>query len=406
MKILVINTGSSSIKFKLFELPQEQELLGGTVEKIGEKKGSMRYMLTTPTGEKIEEQMEEAFTDYRSGLHKIAEVLFKREYGLLNNPEDIQVVGHRVVHGGERFSQPVRINDQVLQQIEALVPLAPLHNPPNLEGIKVSYEIFPAAQQMAVFDTAFHQTLPSFAYRYAIPHHFYEKHQVRVYGMHGTSHQYVAQQAAHYLERPLQNLHLITVHLGNGCSMTAIKEGKSFDTSMGFSPLAGLVMGTRSGDIDPAVIFYMGRRLQMSMDEIDQTLNKQSGLKGLAHSNDLRDIIQREAEGEQEAKQALELYTYRIKKYLGAYYAALGKVDAIIFTAGVGENSPLIRARSCAGLERLGILIDPAKNAAKTTTIREIQQPNSAVKILVIPTNEELAIAREAYELVQTKQSD
>lgn len=405
MKILVINTGSSSIKYKLFNLPQAREISSGVMERIGERGGKLSFSIESSEGNIIEEVIEEDFEDHRSGLNKIAEILFRQEYHLINSSEDIKAVGHRVVHGGESFQEPVLVDDEVIQQIEKLVPLAPLHNPPNLEGIKVAREVFPSAQQVAVFDTAFHQSLPPYAYHYAISDHFYKEHGIRVYGMHGTSHQYVAQQAAMYLKKELRMANFISIHLGNGCSMTAIKNGKSIDTSMGFSPLPGLVMGTRSGDIDPAVVFYMGTKMNMSFQEIDQTLNKHSGLKGLTGSNDLRDIIKRKEEGDEEAHLAIEMYTYRIKKYIGAYYAALGRVDALIFTAGVGENSTLIREKSCQGLEALGIHVDRDKNQQKKSTwvssrIQEIQTDESLVKILIVPTNEELSIAQQAYHLL------
>lgn len=400
MKILVINTGSSSIKYKLFNILQEKEISSGIVERIGEARGKLSFSIELSDEKKIEDTVEADFKDHRSGLKKIAEILFHPEYRLLNSPQDIRAVGHRVVHGGEAFQEPVIIDNEVIHQIEKLIPLAPLHNPPNLEGIKVARDVFPEAPQIAVFDTAFHQTIPAHAYRYAIPDHFYKEHGIRVYGMHGTSHQYVAEQAALHLKQNLDKINLITMHLGNGCSITAIRNGRSVDTSMGFSPLPGLIMGTRSGDIDPAVVFYMGTHLNMSFKEIDQTLNKKSGLKGLSGSNDLRDIIKRQEEGEKDARLALDMFTYRIKKYIGAYFAALGRVDAIVYTAGVGENSALIREKSCEGLEVLGIQIDNDKNQHKKSGILEIQANDSAVKILVVPTNEELSIAQQAYHLL------
>lgn len=405
MKILVINTGSSSIKYKLFHLPQEREISSGIVERIGEAGSKISFSMESVNGNIIEDTVEEDFEDHRSGLKKIAEILFRKEYQLLNSPEDIQAVGHRVVHGGETFQEPVIIDNKVVQQIEKLIPLAPLHNPPNLEGIRVAREVFPSASQVAVFDTAFHQSLPPYAYHYAIPSSFHKEHGIRVYGMHGTSHQYVAQQAAKYLKKDVETVNFITIHLGNGCSMTAISNGKSVDTSMGFSPLSGLMMGTRSGDIDPAVVFYMGNQMNMSLEEINQLLNKKSGLKGLTGSNDLRDIIKWQEKGDETASLVLDMYIYRIKKYIGAYYAALGKLDAIVFTAGVGENSPLIREKACQGLEALGIQVDKDKNqqhksGVAASRIREIQADDSLVKIMVVPTNEELSIAQQTYQVL------
>jgi acetate kinase len=294
----------------------------------------------------------------------------------------------------------VIIDDAVLAVIRALIPYAPLHNPANLQGILVAQQIFEQATQVAVFDTAFHQTLPPRAYRYAIPNELYQEHGVRVYGFHGTSHLFVAGQTAAFLGKPMAETTLISAHLGNGASMAAIKNGQSMDTSLGFTPLPGLMMGTRSGDLDPAIIFYLARRLKMSIDEIDALLNKRSGLLGVAGSSDLRDVEARAAQGDANAELALEIYTYRIKKYIGAYLAALGPIDALVFTAGVGENSALVRSRSCAGLAHLGIVLDEAKNEARAPGIRAIHAPQSQVQILVIPTNEELEIARQTLAVL------
>ncbi len=400
MKILVINTGSSSIKYKLFDFPEKQEISQGTVERIGEENGSLHFEASTPEGKRIEHTLEQPFENHQSGLQEIARILLNPAYHMLKSAQEVQAIGHRVVHGGEVFKAPVVISEAVTAQIKALIPLAPLHNPANLTGIEVARKVFPQATQVAVFDTAFHQSLPDYAYRYAVPHRFYKENSVRVYGMHGTSHQYVAGQAATYLDKPLKRLNLITIHLGNGCSMTAIRQGKSIDTSMGFSPLAGLMMGTRSGDIDPAVVLYMGEQLGMSLQEIDHILNKESGLKGLTGSNDLRDVTRRLEEGDPQAQLALTMYTYRIRKYIGAYVAILGRVDALVFTAGVGENSTLIRSRSCQELSHIGIHIDERKNEQPAQGIREVQADDSPVKILIVPTNEELAIAQQTYALV------
>jgi acetate kinase len=327
--------------------------------------------------------------------------------GVIQSPQEIAAIGHRVVHGGERFSQPTVITADVQETIKKLIPLAPLHNPANLTGIEVAIELFPQATQVAVFDTAFHQTMPPQAYRYAIPNQLYEEHAIRSYGFHGTSHLYVTNQAIAYLgqsprRRGPADTNLIIAHLGNGCSITAVRGGKSVDTSMGFSPLAGLIMGTRSGDIDPAIPFFLGTSLDMSFAEIDKLLNKQSGLLGLTGQNDLRDIEERQAQGEAAAQLALEMYAYRLKKYIGAYFAALGRVDALVFTAGVGQHSDVIRALSCTGLENLGIILDEEKNLkGPTGPVTEIQAESSPVKVLIIPTNEELEIANQAVGVLR-----
>lgn len=397
MKILVINSGSSSIKYKLFEMPASTVLVAGMVEKIGEAESNITHNVTSRNLEKSENLN---ITNHQQGFDKILSLLTDQEYGVIEHPGDIDAVGHRVVHGGEKFNAPVVINDEVRKQIDDLAFLAPLHNPPNLLGIEVATEFFKDVPQVAVFDTAFHQSMPASSYRYAIPKWLYQDHGIRVYGMHGTSHHYVAQQAAEYLKQSLDELSLITIHLGNGCSMAAIQKGKCLDTSMGLSPLPGLIMGTRSGDIDPSIYYFLGTQLKMSLEEIDNLLNKESGLKGLTGENDLRKIIARKEEGDQESRLALEMYTYRIKKYIGAYAAALGQLDAIIFTAGVGENSAYIREKVCDGLGILGITLDTEKNNQRSGQLQEIQQEASQAKILVIPTNEELEIAYKTMYLL------
>ena len=401
MKILVINSGSSSIKYQLFDMTRKEVMTSGLIERIGLENGRVVHRRYNG-GEEREVAKETSVPNHEEGLRIIADLLVDPEHGAITHTSEVDAVGHRVVHGGEHFSATTLINEEVLETIRRLIPLAPLHNPPNLEGIEVAMKIFPQARQVAVFDTAFHQTMPPEAYRYAIPNSFYTEHGVRVYGFHGTSHRYVARMAAEYLGKPLGETNLITAHLGNGASITAIRNGKSVDTSMGFSPLPGLVMGTRSGDIDPAVIFYMANGLGMSMDEIDTVLNKKSGLLGLAGSSDLRDILKKNEGGDSEAALALSLYTYRIKKYIGAYLAVLGRVDALVFTAGVGENSPYIRWHACEGLTRLGISLDREKNEAKIRGITEIHGNDSSVSVLVIPTNEELEIALQTEALIKT----
>ncbi|HID51960.1 MAG TPA: acetate kinase [Anaerolineae bacterium] len=397
MKILVINSGSSSIKYQLFDMPGATAVAGGLVERIGEAMGRVLYW--SQAGAKIEREM--PIADHRQGLMQVVALLLDEQDGVIGAAGEITAVGHRVVHGGEKFSQPTVIDAEVMDTIRELIPLAPLHNPANLSGIEVAREIFPEAVQTAVFDTAFHQTMPPRAYRYAIPNALYAEEHIRVYGFHGTSHLYVSKMALEHLGKPAAETNLISIHLGNGASMTAVAGGKSIDTTMGFSPLPGLIMGTRSGDLDPAVIFYLSERLDMSIPEIDRLLNKQSGLLGLTGVNDVRDIQARSEAGDMAAALALEMYAYRIKKYIGAYTAVLGHLDAIIFTAGVGQNSAAVRRLVCAGLESLGIALDEVKNAAGVTgPVSEIQGENGRVKILIIPTNEELEIASQTYALV------
>ena len=380
MKILVINTGSSSIKYQLFDLAADVVLASGVLERIGEEAG---------------------VRDHRAGMEQIVRSLTDPGQGVIRAAAEIAAVGHRVVHGGEAFRRPVLIDEQVLAAIRQNVPLAPLHNPANLVGIEVARSLFPGVPQVAVFDTAFHQTLPPRAFRYGLPRELYERHRIRRYGFHGSSHQYVAKEAARRLGRPLAELNLITIHLGNGASITAIAKGQSVDTSMGMTPLEGLLMGTRSGDLDPSILFHLAEFFSMSVGEIHNLLNQQSGLKGICGENDMREILKRRAAGDKLAALAVEIYTYRIKKYIGAYYAVLGEVDALVFTAGVGENAPEIREQACAGLQRLGIALDPEKNAGASGSPREIQSAQSTVKVLVIPTNEELEIARQTLEVLQ-----
>lgn len=398
MKILVINSGSSSIKYQLFDIDRKAVMTAGIVERIGLADSRIKHKVFRD-GKPQEVVKALAVRNHEEGLEHVAALISDPEIGVISDPGEITAVGHRVVHGGERFSDTTIIDQEVIDVVRELIPLAPLHNPANLEGIEVAMRIFPAATQVAVFDTAFHQTMPAQSYRYAIPNRFYAEERIRSYGFHGTSHLYVTKAAAKYLGRPRAETNLITAHLGNGASITAVRGGQSVDSSMGFSPLPGLMMGTRSGDLDPAIVFYMGGKLGMSLAEIDRTLNKQSGLLGIAGSSDVRDVQDRMAAGEADAQLALDMYTYRIKKYIGAYMAALGRVDALVFTAGVGENSAFIRRRACEGLENLGIAIDAAKNEGAIDGVTEIQAEDSAIKVLVIPTNEELEIAIQTRDI-------
>jgi len=401
MKILVINTGSSSIKYELFDMDNHLAVASGMAEKIGEDTSLIIHKRILPNGESVEKMEAVLIADHHEGMKRIVDLLVDPELGPIQDKSDISAIGHRVVHGGETFQSTTIIDEEVIAAIRENIPLAPLHNPPNLVGIEVARSVFPDATQVAVFDTAFHQTIPMKAFLYAIPFDMYRKSRVRRYGFHGTSHAYVAQRAADYTGQPLAELNLITIHLGNGASMAAVKLGKCVDTTMGMTPLAGLVMGTRSGDVDPALPFFMANHLGMSLREIDEVLNNDSGLKGLCGTNDMRDVIEKIDAGDDRARIALDVYAYRIKKYIGAYFAALGSLDVVVFTAGIGENAPYVRELSCSGLNGLGIEIDEERNYGTGSGIREISSQKSTVKVLVIPTDEELEIAQETKTVLQ-----
>ena len=392
MNILVINSGSSSIKYEYFDLEKHQAPASGVLERIGETNACLTHRNQDAQGRSQETRSEQAVADHRAGLEWIGRML--EESGLTNDRNELHGIGHRVVHGGETFKEPTLINDVVIAAIRAQTPLAPLHNPANLVGIEEACRFAPNVPQVAVFDTAFHQTIPSVAYQYAIPQALYEKHQVRRYGFHGTSHRYITQQAADHLEKPIEQVNLIIFHLGNGASAAAIRGGQSVDTSMGMTPMEGLIMGTRCGDIDPAIIFYLGRVTGQSPEEIEALLNKESGLKGICGATDMREVISRKEAGDEQARLAHDMVAYRIKKYLGSYYAVLGRVDAVVFTGGIGENVHSIRAAACEKLENLGIELDSRKNTQRTGGIQEIHKDDSPTKLLVIPTNEELQIAQ------------
>jgi acetate kinase len=404
MKVLVINSGSSSIKYQLFDMTARKVLASGVLEQIGEARSRLTHLTRNARDEMVEIVKIAKVADHQAGFQLIGSVL--SESGALADTGELSGIGHRVVHGGEEFKEPTRINKKVIDTIRRLIPLAPLHNPANLMGIEVAMQSAPEVPQIAVFDTAFHQSIPAHAFRYAIPRNLYEAHHVRRYGFHGTSHYYVAKQAANLLHRTLQSLNLITLHLGNGASMTAVKGGRSLDTSMGMTPLEGLIMGTRSGDIDPAIIFYLERKTGMERDKVEFILNHESGLKGICGVNDMREIEKLAEAGNARARLAIEMVCYRIKKYIGAYYAVLGQLDALVFTAGIGENSPLIRARSCRGLSHLGIVVDPLKNDRRSEEAFEIQSTSSRVKILVVPTDEELEIAQQTVACIQKFATD
>lgn len=395
--ILVINSGSSSIKFRIFEAAAFEVIADGVVERIGEERSSLHYRYCDGAAFSEHHDDDIDIPDHGSGLREIVRRL--SDYTGAAG-EKLQGIGHRVVHGGEHYSAPVLIDAEVIETIRALTPLAPLHNPANLKGVEVAQRCFAHVPQVAVFDTAFHHTLPEHAYRYALPAECYEQHHVRRYGFHGISHQYVAKRAAALLDMPLQSLKLITLHLGNGASAAAIKQGRCVDTSMGMTPLEGLMMGSRCGDLDPAVPLYLARTMDRSDEEIDQLLNEQSGLVGVCGVKDMREVHQGIAKGDADARRALEMYCYRIRKYIGAYYAVLGGVDALVFTAGIGEHDAEVRWRSCEGLEALGIAIDARSNEAVNSSAAEIQRADADVRVLVVPTDEEREIARQTLMLI------
>jgi acetate kinase len=395
MKILVINSGSSSIKYQLFEMPEEKVIAKGLLEKIGEEDSNF-----IQKSEKGELKLKKAITDHETGISLILAMLADRDKGVVSSVQDIDGVGHRVVHGGEEFTASVRITTQVVEKIRKYADLAPLHNPPNLMGIFACQKSLPHAAQVAAFDTAFHHSLPPKAYLYPIPYEMYKKYEIRKYGFHGTSHLYVARRAAVLLNKPDANV--ITCHLGNGCSITAIEKRFSVDTSMGLTPLEGLVMGTRCGDIDPAIIFYLLGK-GYSGDELNNLLNKKSGLLGVSgSSNDMRNLIASQENGDERAKIAIDIFCYRLKKYIGSYLAALGHTDALVFTGGIGENNAMVRKESIKGLEQLGVWLDEQANSGNPPGQEGlISKEGSPVKVFVIPTNEELQIARDTFAIAQ-----
>jgi acetate kinase len=394
MKILVINSGSSSIKYQLFKMPEEKVICSGLVERIGIYDAKIHYK---SNNHKIDDVAD--IPDHKVGLKKIVDLLLDNKVGVIRSTSEIKAVGHRVVHGGSSFSNTTIINKEVKNKIKSLFSLAPLHNPPNYVGIDVAESIFPKAKQIAVFDTAFHQTMPTVAYKYAIPNKFLNEHKIRLYGFHGTSHKYVSEKAITHLG--IKDSKIITIHLGNGCSMTAIKNGKSIDHTLGFGPVTGLIMGTRSGDIDPAIIFHLVNSLGYKLDDVNTMLQKESGMLGLTGFSDLRDIEAEAEKGNKECQLALDMNTYRIKKYIGAYTAAMNGLDAIVFTAGIGENSVLIRKLVCKNMQYLGIDLDVEKNDLRAKKLTEVQSDTSKVKVLIIPTNEEVEIAKQSYQLVK-----
>lgn len=391
--VLVVNSGSSSIKYQLIDVETHDSLASGIVERIGLEMGKAKH--EGPDGTTT---IEREIADHTAGM-AVMLAMFE-EHGPEIDPASLTAVGHRVVQGGAVFSGPAVIDDDVLAKIDALSPLAPLHNPAHVAGIVAARATFPDVPHVAVFDTSFHQGMPAESYTYAIDREIAEKYQIRRYGAHGTSHLYVSRTTAEYLGKDVSELNTIVLHLGNGASASAVRGGVCFDTSMGLTPLAGLVMGSRSGDIDPAVLFHLQRVAGMTTDELDVLLNRRSGMLGMCGMSDMRDVHDAVAAGDEATKVALQVYYHRIKGYVGNYYAQLGHVDAIAFTAGIGENDDIVRLNSLAGLEGLGITIDPERNAGRKKAITVISTDDSPVTVLVVPTNEELEIARQAVELL------
>jgi len=396
MKVLVVNSGSSSIKYQLFDMTDESVLAKGLVERIGIPNSIINHY----PSDKEPVITHQDIPNHRVGIKLMMDALLHPDYGVIKDISEIVAVGHRVVHAGEKFSGSVLLTDEVMDALKECIELAPLHNPPNILGIEVCKELMPGVPQVGVFDTAFHQSIPECAYLYGIPYKYYKKYKVRRYGFHGTSHKYVAQRAAKILEKPLEELKIITCHLGNGSSITAVKNGVSVDTSLGFGTVAGIVMGTRCGDVDPAVIPFLMDKENLTVKDINKILYKESGLLGLSEgiSSDKRDLREKANQGDKRAIRTISVFTYGIKKYIGAYAAAMGGVDAIVFTAGIGENSQETRAEACEGLEFLGVKIDPEKNKVRAKEAI-ISSNNSRVKVMVIPTNEELMIAKDTAEI-------
>jgi len=393
--VLVVNAGSSSLKYSLVDASSGATPASGLVERIGEPSGVLIHRTSGGS-----HRSESSFADHEAALKGALDAF--ETHGPSLASVTLGAVGHRVVHGGSTFSAPALVDDDLVSAVSSLVPLAPLHNPANLEGIATARRLFPTVPQVAIFDTAFHHTLPPHAYTYALPHDWVEDHQIRRYGFHGTSYSFVASAAARFLGRPTTDLNLIVLHLGNGASATAIRGGESVDTSMGMTPLEGLVMGTRSGDVDPALHAHLHRRLGWSLDTVDDILNRSSGLKGLAGVNDFRELDRQRASGSAQAQLAFDVYCYRIRKYVGAYYAVLGTADAIVFTAGVGQNAASVRSASLSGLERLGIEVDPELNRQHSDATFAISPDDADVTVLVVPTDEEWEIARQAMAVVRS----
>lgn len=397
MKILILNSGSSSVKYQMIDPETESFLARGIVERIG----MAGAMLTHKPNDREEVRLSGEILDHKVAIEYVLSILLSKNHGVIKDKSEITAVGHRVVHGGESFKGSVLISTDVIKEISRCMEYAPLHNPPNLKGIRATQALLPNIPQVAVFDTAFHQTMPNYAYMYGLPYVLYKRHGIRRYGFHGTSHLYVSQRAAKIMNQPIDQLKIITCHLGNGSSAAAIKFGKSIDTSMGFTPLEGLLMGTRSGDLDPAIVLHIMNKEELSMHEANTMLNKHSGIQGLSGiSSDMREI-EEEFEDNSRARLAHDVFCYRLKKYIGAYVAALGGLDAVVFTGGIGENSSVVRKDVLADMQYLGIEVDQKKNEERSKSERDISTDNSRVRLLVIPTNEELMIARDTMRIVR-----
>jgi acetate kinase len=398
MKVLVLNCGSSSIKYKLYEMRTEEELANGIVERIGMNEGGFTYKNTHGKERKISP----VIPTHTDGLDLIFQYLSDQEYGVIKGVEEIDAVGHRVVHGGEKFEASVIIDQSVMDEIQNCIPLAPLHNPANLQGIQACIQKMPTTPQIAVFDTAFHQTIPPQNYIYPLPYDLYEKGKIRRYGFHGTSHRYVANECAKLMNQPLDQLKLVTCHLGNGSSICAVKNGKSFDTTMGFTPLAGVEMGTRCGDIDPFIPLYLQKNFSLSIEQVDDLMNKQSGFLGVTGlSSDLRDVTAKAKENNQRCLLSLDILSYQVKKYVGAYAAEMNGLDAVVFCGGVGENTEEVREISMKNMEMFGIELDDDRNFPHARVTREISTDSSSVRVYIIFTNEEIMIARDSVMLCE-----
>ena len=399
MKTLVINCGSSSLKYQLIDMNTEEALVQGLVERIGISDS----ILTQKVPGKEKYIVKEDMKNHKEAIEHVLKALVDNENGVIKSMDEINAVGHRVVHGGEKYSDSVIIDEDVIQSIKDCISLAPLHNPPNIIGIEACKELMPNTPMVAVFDTAFHQTMPKEAYICPLPYELYENYGIRKYGFHGTSHKYVSQKVSEVIGKDIKELKIITCHLGNGCSLAAVKNGKSIDTSMGFTPLAGVMMGTRSGSIDPSVISFLIEQEGYTINKVDEILNKKSGILGLSGvSSDFRDVLEESEKGNERAKLALDIFHYKVRAQIAAYAGIMGGVDVIVFTAGIGENSSVTRRETLRGLEFLGFEIDDSKNAVRGE-IQEISTSDSKIKVYEIPTNEELMIARDTLKLVQNK---
>lgn len=396
MKILVLNCGSSSIKYQLFDMVSRKVIVKGGIEKLAMKGSFLKH--TREDGQVV--LFEGEIIDHKVGIEYILGVMTSHKHGCLKNLNEIDAVGHRVVHGGEKFSRSVFINDEVKAVLEKMIDLAPLHNPPNLKGIYAIEELIPGVPQVSVFDTAFHQTMEPYAYMYGIPHMLYKKHSIRRYGFHGTSHRYVSQRVCDLLDRDIKTQRIVTCHLGNGASITAVKNGKSMDTSMGFTPLEGLIMGTRAGDLDIGAVTFIMEKEELELRSANNLFNKHSGMLGLTGvSSDMREIEKAAHEGNERARLALDMYSYRVKKYIGAYAAAMGGLDILVFTGGIGENDHTVREASASEMEYMGLKLDHEKNKGFRSE-GEISAPDSLVRVMVIPTNEELMIALDTEAII------